>query len=74
MAALRLVPITWHDVSVYGGRRVQAEGLIAHRDPDDWPTVALALELGVPMWTQDKDFSVTGLPVLTTGELLDRLR
>lgn len=23
-------------------------------DPDDWPVIALALKLGVPIWTNDK--------------------
>jgi hypothetical protein len=27
-----------------------------------------------PIWTQDKDFSVSGVTVYTTGQLLDALR
>lgn len=73
-AAFRLLPIAWQDASVYSDRRAEAEQLIAARDPDDWPTVALALELDVPIWSQDKDFVVTGLRLITTGELLDGLR
>ena len=38
---------------------------------------ALALTLGarhdVAVWSQDKDFSVSGLEVVTTGDLLDVL-
>ncbi len=46
------------------------------RDEDDWPVVALALELksqrkSFAIWTQDKDFEVSRLPILTTGQLLD---
>jgi predicted nucleic acid-binding protein len=46
--------------------------LAAKRDPDDWPTLALALNL--PVWSQDKDLAVAGVEVLMTGQLLDALR
>ncbi len=46
---------------------------MAQRDPDDWPTVALALARALPIWSQDKDFGVSGLIVVTTGELLDAI-
>lgn len=32
------------------------------RDPDDWPTVALALVLRAAIWTSDNDFLGCGLP------------
>lgn len=60
-----------------GGRSERGNagrGRIAARDPDDWPTLALALKLGVPIWSQDKDFSAAGVGVVTIGELLDSLR
>ena len=56
------------------GRSANADSRIAGRDPDDWPTLALAFKLGVPIWSQDKDFSATGVEVVTAGELLDSLR
>jgi predicted nucleic acid-binding protein len=74
LAALQLMPIEWKPGSVYEDHREQAESRIAARDPDDWPTLALALKLDVPIWSQDKDFSATGVEVMTTGELLDALR
>ena len=46
---------------------------IAARDPDDWPTIALALTLDLPVWSQDKDLADSGLKVFTTGQLLDAL-
>lgn len=73
LAALSVMPVDWHPESVYVSRRTEAERLIAHRDPEDWPTVALALALSLPIWSQDKDLCVTDLPVFTTGELLDAL-
>ncbi len=40
------------------------------RDPDDWPTVALALVLSTGIWTLDNDFLGCGLPTWTTDTLL----
>jgi predicted nucleic acid-binding protein len=40
------------------------------RDPNDWPTVALALALGIGIWTADRDFFGCGVPVWTTETLL----
>ncbi len=42
-------------------------------DPDDWPTVALALKLSLPVWSQDKDLADAAIEVFTTGALLDAL-
>ncbi|BAC90960.1 glr3019 [Gloeobacter violaceus PCC 7421] len=39
------------------------------RDPDDWPTVALALVLESGIWTEDNDFLGCGLPTWTTQTL-----
>jgi predicted nucleic acid-binding protein len=74
LAALQVMPIEWKPAISYKGQRKEAEKRIADRDPDDWPTVALALELDLPVWSQDKDLSIAGIEVFTTGELLDALR
>ena len=39
------------------------------RDPDDWPIVAVALLLGLPIWTEDQDFFGTGIPTWTTDRV-----
>jgi predicted nucleic acid-binding protein len=39
------------------------------RDPNDWPTVALALELECGIWTADADFLGCGVPTWTTETL-----
>jgi predicted nucleic acid-binding protein len=36
--------------------------------------VALALEMALPVWSQDKDLAVADLDVYTTGDLLDVMR
>lgn len=73
-AALQVMPIDWKPAADYNELRDEAERRIAARDPDDWPTVALALTLDLPVWSQDKDLTSAGVDVLTTGELLDALR
>lgn len=44
------------------------------RDPDDWPTVALALALDSDIWTGDGDFLGCGVAVWTTETLTAHLR
>jgi predicted nucleic acid-binding protein len=39
-------------------------------DPDDQPTVALALTINAGIWTLDRDFFGIGLPVWSTDVLL----
>ena len=36
----------------------KAKELVRDVDPDDWPFVALAIHLGIPLWTGDKDLLV----------------
>jgi predicted nucleic acid-binding protein len=56
----------------YGGHEAEARDRIP-RDPNDWPTVALALSLGCGIWTNDQDFFGCGVPVWTTETLLTHL-
>ena len=72
--ALAVIPIEWRPATAYLPFRSDAERLIGTRDPDDWPTVALALATSLPIWSQDKDFEATGIEIHTTGELLDAIR
>lgn len=44
------------------------------RDPDDWHTVALALEMDAAIWTQDCDFLGCGCATWTTETLLIQMR
>ena len=53
----------------YGGNEAMARDRIP-RDPNDWPTVALALSMGIGIWTNDQDFFGCGVPVWTTETLL----
>ncbi len=44
-----------------------------HADPDDWPTVALALALDAGIWTHDNDFLGCGCVTWRTETLLAEL-
>jgi predicted nucleic acid-binding protein len=68
------MPVEWQAPRVYELARAEAERRMAGRDPEDWPTVALALAQSLPIWSQDKDMEAAGVTVYTTGELLDALR
>ena len=77
LPVLAALPVEWAHAQRYSKHEDEARDVMRGRDEEDWPTVALALSLtrtgSVAIWTQDKDFAVSGLPVITTGELLDRL-
>lgn len=59
--------------SIYSHLETEARNRIP-RDPDDWPTVALALAMNAAIWTQDCDFLGCGCPTWTTETLLIQLR
>jgi predicted nucleic acid-binding protein len=54
------LPITAYQPVAYAECVPHATALIGARDEDDVPVLALALELQVPIWTNDRDF--VGLP------------
>ena len=39
------------------------------RDPEDWPIVAVAMLLGIPIWTEDQDFFGSGIAIWTTDRV-----
>jgi predicted nucleic acid-binding protein len=53
----------------YGRYEAEARDRVP-RDPNDWPTVALALAMDASIWTVDEDFFGCGVPVWTTQTLL----
>lgn len=57
----------------YGYLEIEAKERIP-RDPDDWHTVALAIHLGIAIWTQDNDFLGCGCPCWTTDTLISHLK
>ena len=72
-AALGVLPVIWEPETSYIGQKGEALKRIGERDATDWPTVALALTRGLPIWSQDRDMESSGLDVWTTGMLLDAI-
>jgi len=64
--------VTVVDPDEYVGSEKEARRRIP-RDPDDWPTVALALTLEADIWTADGDFLGCGVATWTTETLLIQL-
>jgi predicted nucleic acid-binding protein len=54
---------------LYSQQEAEARARIERRDPDDWPTIACALTLGCPIWTEDRDFFGAGVPTWTTDRV-----
>ena len=53
---------------------IEARARIGVRDPDDWPTLAAALLLECPIWTEDRDFFGAGVPTWTSAGVERYLR
>jgi predicted nucleic acid-binding protein len=70
MRTFELLPIEIVPETGYRARLKEAERLMSNRDPDDAPTLALALERGLPIWSNDGDFDHTGITVYPTAVLL----
>lgn len=59
---------------VYGEFESEARERLAQRDPEDWPTLALALAIGCPIWTEDTDFFGCGVATWTSSRVETFLR
>jgi len=57
------------DQSLYGDYERLARERIEIRDPDDWPVVAVALLLDLPIWTEDQDLFGSGIAIWTTDRV-----
>lgn len=54
---------------VYGEFETEARERLGQRDPEDWPTLALALAIGCPIWTEDTDFFGCGVATWTSSRV-----
>ncbi len=60
---------------MYSCRMKEAFSLMKDRDPKDTPFLALALQLGSPLWSNDKHFKdLQEVVVYSTGSLIEHLR
>jgi predicted nucleic acid-binding protein len=57
------------DRSLYSDYERLARERIEIRDPDDWPVVAVALMLDLPIWTEDQDLFGSGVATWTTDRV-----
>ena len=57
------------DRSLYGDCERLARERVETRDPDDWPVVAVALILDLPIWAEDQDLFGSGVPPWTTDRV-----
>lgn len=70
---LNLLPLTVHPQETYAGWFPWAQETLARRDPEDAHALALARELGLPLWSNDRDLQVPQVHCYTTAALLKAL-
>jgi predicted nucleic acid-binding protein len=73
-AQLALLALRVPPAGTYARKLKEAQRRIGQRDPDDVESLALALALDIPVWSNDNDFARTGVKRYTTAELLRALR
>jgi predicted nucleic acid-binding protein len=66
-----LLPVVAAQPGEYDSQMELATQLIGRRDPKDVHVLALALQLRLPIWTEDRDFD--GLPNVTVFRTSDLL-
>ncbi|MBI2467753.1 MAG: PIN domain-containing protein [Candidatus Rokubacteria bacterium] len=68
--ALELLPLRRYPAGAYARALGEARRRLAERDPDDVAPLALALQLGIPLWSNDRDFEGTRIERFTSAQLL----
>jgi len=64
-----LLPVQIVGEEGYTAWRNEARARLRTRDMDDWPVLALALTVGCPIWTEDRDFFGAGVATWTTDRV-----
>jgi len=73
-ATFQLLPVTAFQPAIYEKSVPQATRLIGSRDVKDIPVLALALSLGYPLWSSDRDFEgISEIQLVKTSELMGRI-
>jgi predicted nucleic acid-binding protein len=73
LLAAAALPVTTVPRAVYASSLAEARRRIGRRDPDDVELLALAIQLNLPVWSNDNDFENTGVVWHTTASLLAAL-
>jgi predicted nucleic acid-binding protein len=74
LLAAAILPVTTVPRAVYASSISEARRRIGPRDPDDVELLALAIQLKIPVWSNDRDFENTGIIWYTTASLLAYLQ
>lgn len=69
--AFRALPVIAVADAAFADFLPEANRRIGDRDPDDIELLALALSMQIPLWSNDKDFSVTGIELWTTAAIME---
>ncbi len=69
----KLLSLQAHPLEDYRKQMARALRDLGSRDPEDAHALALARTLKLPLWTNDRDFTLPGLKRFTTAELLKAL-
>ncbi len=67
---LKLLPLSIYESDFYEEFIPKAASKISNRDIDDIELLSLAMKLKAPIWSNDRDFSQSGIEVYTTAQLL----
>ncbi len=73
LLAAATLPVRTIPRAIYAASLVEARKRIGRRDPDDVDLLALAIQLKLPLWSNDNDFENTGVVWHTTAPLLAAL-
>ena len=73
LLTLAALPVIVVERPEYEHHLPEAERRMGKRDPDDVDVLALALNLDLPVWSNDNDFEDAGVEWHTTAELLKAL-
>jgi predicted nucleic acid-binding protein len=73
LLAASTLPVTTVPRTGHSSCMAEARKRIGRRDPDDVDLLALALHLGIPVWSNDSDFENAGVVWYTTASFLAAL-
>ena len=71
--AVATLPVTVVGEVEYRSSALEAKRQIGRRDIDDVDILELALLTGLPLWSNDNDFTDAGVEWFTTADLLVKL-
>ena len=74
LLAVAALPVSTIEREIYKHSIPRARRLVGKRDPDDVEILALALQLRVPLWSNDNDFEQCGIQQYTNCSVAEAFR